>query len=373
MSKIILVANTDWYLYNFRASLMNELRSQGFEVVLVSPPGEFCASFHEWGFRWIPWDVGRKTHSPIQEISAVTNLARIYRLEHPDLVHHHTIKPVIYGTVAARFTGVSAVINAVTGRGYVFLGEDRRAHLLRFLIKPLYRFIMRSSRVSVIFENKADREFFVEQRLVNSDQTQLVESVGVDPDRFQPQPEPDGEIVILLPARMLWDKGIGILVEAARMLKEWEVHARIVLAGPLDPGNPSEIPEETIDSWRAEGIIEWLGLQKNMENIYAQSHIVTLPSFHEGVPTVLIEAAACGRPLVATDIPGCRAVIKPEENGFLVPPRDAQALADALKRLANSPELRQRMGMAGRRRVLEKFTYQQVNQATIKIYKQSLA
>jgi glycosyltransferase involved in cell wall biosynthesis len=373
MSKIILVANTDWYLYNFRASLMNELRLQGSEVVLVSPSGEFCTNFQEWGIRWIPWDVGRKTLSPIQEMSAISGLMRIYHQERPDLVHHHTIKPVLYGTIAARMNGIPAVINAVTGRGYVFLGEDRRARLLRFLIKPLYRLFMRSSSVGMIFENQTDREFFVKHQLVNYDQTWLVESVGVDPERFQPQPEPEGEVVILLPARMLWDKGIGVLVEAARLLKKWGIPVRVVLAGPLDPGNPSAIPEETIHSWQAEGIVEWLGWQKDMENIYAQSHIVTLPSFHEGVPTVLIEAAACGRPLVATDIPGCRAVIKPEENGLLVPPRDAQALANALRRLTNSPELRQRMGMAAHQRVLEKFTDQQVNRATIEIYHQLLA
>lgn len=260
------------------------------------------------------------------------------------------------------------MINAVTGRGYVFLGEDLRARFLRFVIIPFYRILMQTSQVGMIFENQIDREFFIEQKLVNSDQTWLVESVGVDPDRFRPQPEPDGETVILLPARMLWDKGIGILVDAARLLKKRDVPARIILAGPLDPGNPSAIPEEVILSWQAEELLEWLGMQEDMESVYAKSHIVTLPSFHEGVPTVLIEAAACGRPLVATDIPGCRVVITPDENGLLVPPRDAEALANALARLVRSPALRQQMGKMARKRVLQKFTHQHVNTATIEVY-----
>ena len=372
MPKIILAANTDWYLFNFRKSLMYDLYSKGMEVVLVSPPGPFKDAFQDWGFRWISWKEGRKTLSPLQELVSIVELARIYFRERPDLLHHHTIKPVLYGTLAARFSRVPAVINAVTGRGFVFLGDDQQSRFLRFFISPLYRFLLKSSRVGVIFENQADRDFFVGQRLVRSEQTWLIESVGVDPDRFKPQPEPEGKIVILLPARMLWDKGVEVLVQAARLLKLWQVPARVILAGPLDPGNPSAIPEETILEWQDEGVLEWVGWQENMEMVYSQSHIVTLPSFHEGVPTVLIEAAACGRPVVATDIPGCRAVITSEENGILVPPRDAQALANALVRLVRSPNLRQRMGKAARQRVLDKFTYQRVNADTYNVYQHFL-
>ena len=351
---------------------MRDLHAKGAEVVLVSPPGSFSDVFQNWGFRWIPWEVGRKTISPWQEFVAIVKLARIYFRERPDLVHHHTIKPVLYGTLASRLTGVPAIINAVTGRGYVFLGNDRRARWLRFLIRPFYRFLLRTKRVGVIFENQDDRDEFILQNLVSADQTRLIESVGIDPERFVPKPEPDGEIKILLAARMLWDKGVGILVEAARLLKEWEIPVQVVLAGPLDEGNPSAIPEETLLSWQSDGLIEWLGWQRDMEQVYAQSHIVVLPSFHEGVPTALLEAAACARPLVASDIPGCRAIITPEKNGLLVPPRDAYALAEALVRLARSPDLREQMGQTARRDVLRKFTQAQVNIATIDFYRQFL-
>jgi glycosyltransferase involved in cell wall biosynthesis len=185
----------------------------------------------------------------------------------------------------------------------------------------------------------------------------------------RPRPEPDGIPVILLAARMLWDKGVGVLAEAARILKSREATVRVVLVGLPDPGNPASIPEETLLAWQEEGIVEWWGWRAAMEDVYPQSHIVTLPSFYgEGVPTTLLEAASCARPLVAADIPGSRAVVVSGENGFLVPPQDALALADALERLVESPELRHRMGQAARRSVLQRFTQQRINAATLAVY-----
>ncbi len=352
---------------------MRTLRARGWDVVLVSPPGRFASSFHRDGFRWLPWRVGRKTLSPLAEVRAVYALTRLYRRERPAIVHHHTIKPVLYGTIAARLAGVPAVVNAVTGRGYVFRGEDARARGLRLLVKPVYRFALRRRGVGVIFENQGDRTYFIEQGLVDAGRTWLVESVGVDPQRFRPQPEPEGTPVVLLAARMLWDKGVGVLAEAARILKSQGVPVRVVLVGLPDPGNPASIPEEQLRAWEAEDLLEWWKWRDDMEAVFARSHIVTLPSFSEGVPTVLLEAAACARPLVASDIPGCRAVITPGENGLLVPVRDAQALADALVRLLRSPALRRKMGRAARQSVLRKFTHQQVNAATIAVYEHLLS
>ncbi len=371
--KIILVANTDWYLYNFRLSLMRALRAEGWDVVPISPPGRFASALRQDGFRWLPWEVGRKTLAPLAEAKAVYALERIYIRERPLVVHHHTIKPVLYGTIAARLAGVPAVVNAVTGRGYVFLGEDARAKMLRAVVKPAYRFVLRRPGVGVIFENQGDREYFIEQRLADASRTWLVESVGVDPERFRPQPEPPGTPVVLLAARMLWDKGVGVLAEAARIIKSRGAAARIVLVGLPDPGNPASIPEEQLHAWEEEGLLEWWKWQDDMEAVFAQSHIVTLPSFHEGVPTVLLEAAACARPLVASDIPGCRAIITPGVNGLLVPVKDPDALAEALMRLLRSPDLRRKMGQAARQSVLRKFTHQQINAATMAIYERLLS
>ena len=375
--KVILVANTDWYLYNFRLALARFLRDQGFEVVLISPSGRYASLLQQAGFRWIEWRVGRQTLTPWAEFTALLQLARLYRQEKPALVHQHTIKPVLYGSLAARLARVPAVVNSITGRGYVFVAEDRKARLLRRVVGPLYRLAFANPHCAVIFENDVDRQYFVRQRLLHAVRARLIEGVGVDIERFTPMPEPAGAPVIVLPARMLWDKGVGVLVDAARLLNEGETpvcgKARVALVGVPDPGNPASIDEATLRGWEAEGVVEWWGWQEDMSTVYPRCHIVTLPTVYgEGVPTALLEAAACGKPLVATDAPGCRDVVRHEINGLLVPSNDPPALADALRRLAGDPDLRGRMGVASRQLVLEKFTTGQVNAATLQVYESVL-
>ncbi len=372
MTRLLLSSNTDWYLYNFRLALAKYLRQEGIEVSLLSPPGKFVSLLEESGFRWIPWELGRKTLAPWRELASLWQVYAIYRREKPDLVHHHTVKPVLYGTLAARMAGVPGVVNSITGRGYIFLGEDHRARLLKHLVVPFYRLAFNSNRCGVIFENQNDHQYFVDNHLIPQERTWLIEGVGVDPERFSPQPEPTGVPVVLLAARMLWDKGVGVLVEAARQLKS-EMPVRVALAGEPDPGNPATVSRQTLENWHSEGVIEWWGWQPDMPKIYNQSHIVALPTMYgEGVPTTLLEGAACGRPLVASDIPGCRQVVQDGYNGFLVPPNDPIALAQALKRLISDPALRGRMGNASRQLVLEKFTHAQVNAATLSVYRHIL-
>jgi glycosyltransferase involved in cell wall biosynthesis len=375
--KIILVANTDWYLYNFRLALAHFLRSQEFEVVLVSPPGRYALALQQAGFRWIEWKVGRQSLAPWAEAAALLQLARLYRQEKPALVHHHTIKPVLYGSLAARLAHIPAVVNSITGRGYVFVGEDRKARLLRRLAGPLYRLAFSFPNCAVIFENDIDRQYFIRGGLLQAGRARLIEGVGVDIARFSPAPEPEGIPVVVLPARMLWDKGAGVLVEAARLLHAGtlpnERKLRVALVGVPDPGNPDSIGEDTLRGWKAEGAVEWWGWQEDMSTVYSRCHIVTLPTVYgEGVPTALLEAAACGKPLVATDAPGCRDVVHHESNGLLVPPNDPAALAAALRRLVDDPDLRGRMGVASRQLVLEKFTTEQVNAATLQVYRMIL-
>lgn len=372
MTRLLLSSNTDWYLYNFRLALAKYLRQEGIEVSLLSPPGKFVPLLEESGFRWIPWELGRKTLAPWRELASLWQVYAIYRREKPDLVHHHTVKPVLYGTLAARMAGVPGVVNSITGRGYIFLGEDQRARLLKRLVVPFYRLAFNSNRCGVIFENQNDQQYFVDNHLIPQERTWLIEGVGVDPERFSPQPEPTGVPVVLLAARMLWDKGVGVLVEAARQLKS-EMPVRVALAGEPDPGNPATVSRQTLENWHSEGVIEWWGWQPDMPKIYNQSHIVALPTMYgEGVPTTLLEGAACGRPLVASDIPGCRQVVQDGHNGFLVPPNDPIALAQALKRLISDPALRGRMGNASRQLVLEKFTHARVNAATLSVYRHIL-
>ena len=370
MKKIILVANTEWYLYNFRRNLGLFLREHGFDVLMVSPPGEYARKLEDLGFRWRLWDVGRKTVTPWGEIRAMQDLEQIYREERPDIVHHHTIKPCLYGSIAARRQEVPVIVNSITGRGYVFIANDVLAWLLRRVVEPLYRYAFAPVHCGVIFENQVDKDFFIERRLTTVERTWLVESVGVDVQRFRPEPEPEGPVKIVFASRMLWDKGVGVLVDAARLL-QGRTSAQVVLFGSPDPGNPASIPEETLLKWQEEGLVEWRGFEPDMNKAYNEGHIVAFPSMYgEGVPTVLIEAGACGRPLVTTRMPGCQDVVEDGVNGFLVPPGDAPALANALARLVDDPQLRRVMGEAARQRVLERFTVEAVNEATLAVYRQ---
>ena len=372
MSRLIISANTDWYLYNYRLSLAEAARRHGFEVVLVSPSGKYVGELEQRGFHWQGWNLQRQSLNPLVELSSLWHIARLYRRQRPDLVHHHTAKSVLYGSLAARLTGVQAVVNSITGRGYIYQTESRKAHMLRRIVDPLYRLAFAPPNSAAIFENMNDRDYFLNKGLVREERTWLIPGVGVDPERFAPAPEPPGPPVIMLAGRLLWDKGVGVLVEAARRLRR-RTPARVVLVGEPDLGNPSAIAPATLSQWQAEGVVEWWGWRSDMPSVYNQCHVVVLPTaYGEGVPTTLLEAAASGRPLVASDIPGCRAVVHEGVTGFLVPPNDPQALADALERLALDARLRSRMGIAARQLVLDQFTHQHINAATLEVYRRIL-
>ena len=367
MKKILLIANTDWYLYRFRSSLASFLRMQGNEVVFVSPSGRFVPDIQEQGFRWLAWQVGRQSVNPISEVEAILELAHLYSLEEPSLVHLHTIKPVIYGSLAAKIAKAPAVVHSITGRGYVFLGKDAKARLLKTLVKRIYRFAL-SSRFSVtIFENETDRNYFLDENLVTSRASSVIEGVGVDVEHYSYSPEPDGIPVVVLAGRMLWDKGVGTFIDAVRLLRS-KVSARFILVGEPDSGNPASIDVRTLNDWVDEGVVEWWGWQADMRSVFASCHIVVLPSFGEGLPTILLEAAAAGRPIVTTDVPGCRDVIVDGSTGLLVPQQDLQELSTALERLILDPELRATMGKAGREFIVQRFSSSIINRETYRIY-----
>lgn len=338
------------------------------EVALVSPQDDFVARLQEEGFAWHQIDLSRRGMNPIVEARTLLQCLRLYRRLRPTLVQHFTVKPILYGSLAARLTGVPAVVNSVTGLGYVFIRADWWGRLLRGLVRPFYRLALTGGRSRVIFQNPQDQAAFIAHGLVREADSTVIRGSGVDVERFRPLPEPGGLPVVLMASRMLWDKGVGELVIAARLLKEREVPGKVILVGAPDPGNPSAIPERQLRRWVEEGIVEWQGLQEDMPEVYARSHIVALPSYREGLPRSLIEAAAAGRPIIATDVPGCREVVRHGVNGLLVPPKDPEALADALERLLTDPRSRERMGRRGREFAVDVFSDRRVVSETIAVY-----
>jgi glycosyltransferase involved in cell wall biosynthesis len=364
--KIILFANTDWYLYNFRRSLATALRDRGYEVILISPPGKYGACLIEAGFRWVPFSLSRRGSNPISELITIWRLIKFYKSEKPNIVHHFTIKCVLYGSLAAHLADVKTIVNSITGLGYVFIGRDWRARFMRWIVKHWYRFALQNTQV--IFQNLDDQRLFLDYGLVKDNQIALVAGSGVDTSKFIPVPEPDGKVMVILPTRMLWDKGVAEFVGAARHLIKLGVEARFVLVGDTDTANPASVPTSKLEEWQQEGVVEWWGWQDDMISVYRRSHVICLPSYREGMPRVLIEAGACGKPVVATDVPGCRDVIQNGQNGLLVPVRDEQALTTALQEVIENQPLRILMGTRGRQIVEQKFSTNRIVNDTLDIY-----
>ena len=375
--KLVLFANTDWYLYNFRRSLALALRDAGHEVLLLSPDGAYGARLQELGLHWEPVPMDRRSLNPLREVALLWHLWRLFRRERPALVHGFTIKCAVYGSLAARLAGVPGRVSAVTGLGYVFTSDDAKARWLRPLVRGLMRLALGGKRARLILQNPDDVALFESARLVDPQDIRLIPGSGVDCVRFAPRADAHtialGQpLRVLLPARLLWDKGLAEFVDAARRLRAQGRTLEFLLAGTPDPGNPAAAPETMVQGWVDEGVLQWLGHVDDMPALFRSVDMVVLPSYREGLPKGLIEAAACGLPLVTTDVPGCREVVTDGENGLRVPVRDAGALAAAIARLQDDPVLAQRLGAAARQRALDEFDERIVIDRTMAVYREVL-
>ena len=373
--KVIFFANTDWYLYNFRLALARYLHEQQFEVIMVSPAGPYGPLLEREGFRWIPVEMNRLSLNPVRELALVRRISAIYAAEKPDIVHHFTIKCVVYGSFIARWHGIPSRINAVTGLGYVFSDQSIKARLLRPLVRHLIRLALRGRGSRLIVQNTDDLSAFVSAGVASPHETHLIRGSGVDTTTFRPLHggiEPPFTRV-LLASRLLLDKGIREYIEAACLLRQQDIPVQFFLAGSPDPGNPASVPIAQVNAWRDAGVIRYLGHVDDMPRLLRDMDLVVLPSYREGTPRSLLEAAACGLAIVTTDVPGCREVVKHGFNGLLVPPRDPIALAAAIQRLCMDTDERKRMGIAGREKVLNDFDQRRVLEETFAVYRQLLS
>ncbi|MRH79058.1 glycosyltransferase [Spiribacter sp. C176] len=373
MKRALLFANTEWYLYNFRLSLARALQAAGYEVILISPPGPYGHKLRELGFDWRPAPMARLSLNPFSELRLLWWLIQLLRHEQIDVVHGFTIKCAVYGSLAARVAGNRPRIGAVAGLGYVFTSRSIKALVLRPMVRLALRLALGGKRARLILQNPDDMALFESARLARPDQLRLIPGSGVDVTRFKPaeggaKRTVDDAFRIVLPARLLWDKGIAEWVAAAEKLKSTHPQITLLLAGEPDAGNPAAVPAEKFKAWHNAGIIEWLGKVDDMPALFQSVDAVALPSYREGLPKSLIEAAGCGLPLITTDVPGCREVVTHEQDGLLIPPRNADALAAAIARLADDPELCQQLGAAARQRALAEFDEQIVIEKTLGVY-----
>lgn len=352
---VVISVNSAWNIFNFRRGLIAEIKRSGFEVVLASHPDEFVGRLKADGCRYQPLPIVSDGTSPIGDIGLLLGYLRVFRSARPAVYLGYTIKPNIYGTLAARLCGVP-VINNVAGLGTAFTRET----WLTRLVTALYRLAFRGSH-TVFFQNADDRTLFVERRIVDRGKTGVLPGSGIDLTGFQPVPLPsetcEKTITLILIARLLWDKGVLEFVEAARLVRRHRPDVRFQLLGFLDAENRTAVDRTSVERWVAEGIIEYLGSTDDVRPFIAGADCVVLPSFYrEGTPRTLLEGAAMGRPLIATDVTGCRDVVEDGVNGLLCKARDAADLAKKMLEFVDlSPGARACMGRAGRAKVERQF------------------
>jgi glycosyltransferase involved in cell wall biosynthesis len=360
--RVAVVINTSWNIWNFRRGLVKALQAAGHEVLAIAPPDAYSARLEsELGCRYVPILMENKGTNPIKDAQLTRRFLAIYKRERPDVVLHFTIKPNIYGTLAAKLAGVAS-INNVSGLGTVFLIEN----LVSKVARGLYRFAFRFPH-KVFFQNNDDRELFIRYGLIRPERTGLVPGSGVDLARFRPQPSPEktanAPFTFLMVARVLYEKGIVEYFEAARQVRATlgADKVRVQLLGGLDEAGGVGVPRATFEQWLAEGTVEHLGTSDNVAEHLHRADCVVLPSYREGTPKTLLEAAACGKPLVTTDVPGCRETVEHGRNGYLCQVRSADDLAAKLLQMAQlAPERLAAMGAASRELAEEKFDEQLV-------------
>ena len=368
MNKIVFVVNNANYFISHRLTIGLALLAKGVEVHVVAP-GECPRVLSEAGFIYHSVSMSRKGMNPFSEFSSIFSLYRIFRKIQPDLVHLVTIKPYLYGGIAARLAGVPSVVSAVAGLGILFSGQGIKNKILRSILFPFYRIAFNHINQAVIFQNSNDRDLLVDWGVLRSDKARLIRGAGVDLKNYPFLPEPHGIPVISFAGRLLKDKGVEEFIDASRILKQRNVEASFWLIGEPDLGNSNTVTHDQLDMWVSEGLVECLGYRADIAHLFSQSNIVSLPSYYgEGLPKVLIEAAACGRAVITTDHPGCRDAIEPD-TGVLIPIRNSERLADALQDLIMNSDKRTAMGSAGRVLAQREFSIEKIVNHHFKIYR----
>ena len=365
---LLFVINVDWFFLSH--FLPHALAASGeYRVVVAAGSTGKDEIIRSHGLEFHPLPLHRKGVGPLDEARTFLSILDVIRRVRPDILHLFTIKPILYGSLASWALPPSAgVVNYVTGFGYVFSGSAR-ASLLRRLILPFYRFALRRPRSWCIFENSGDLEHAVERGFTTREQAVLIRGAGVDATKFSPRDAWPSPPVVLMACRMLWDKGIQTFLEAIPLVRQDFPGARFVLAGAPDEDNPTSIPLARLEEWARQGLVEYAGASSDMAGTINGASVVVLPSFHEGLPKVLAEAAACGKPLVASDIPGCREVVKDGVNGLLVPVRDSARLANAVTAILADPARMREMGMRGREMALELFSEGVILPEMLRLYR----
>lgn len=371
--RILFVGNHAGFFISHRLPIACGASAAGYDVHIATPRSKHVPRLQENRVTWHELRLSRSGMNPFSELGTLQRIARLYQRLRPDLVDHVSSKPVIYGTIAARLTAVRAVVNQISGLGHPFAAGG--SPLLRGFLGAAYRMALQHPNMRVFVESSDHRRLFTaEKRWVRESECLIGPVGGVDVELYRPHPPRAGEVTVLLASRMLSTKGVVEFVNAARMVKATGLHVRFLLSGEPDPDNRRSIPLAVLRRWHDEGLIEYRGRSENMPAVFAEADIVCLPTYYgEGVPKVLMEAGACGLPVVTTDWPGCRDIVQDGVNGMLVPIRDAESLARAIVTLAKDRVLREAMGSRGRERIIAHYATSDAVERTLDVYRELLA
>ena len=377
MPRLLFVLNEAYFFLSHRLPVAQRARAEGWEVHVAAPPDHVWAppafsvnALEDQGFIFHPIPLSRRGTNLFAEARTLLALRRLFADLRPDLVHLVTIKPNLYGGLAARLAGVPSVVFAVTGLGQVFVARGVRAALVRAAVRGLLRVALGHPNRRVIFQNRDDCQTWTEAGLVPPEAAMVVRGSGVDLAAYQPAPPPPGVPLVVLASRLIWEKGVQAFVDAARTLRGEGVAARFVLVGDTQPSNPRAVPAAVLEEWQRESVVDWWGYRGDMAAVLAESSIVCLPStYGEGIPKILLEAAAAGRAIVTNNIPGCREAVEDGVTGYLVPPGDGEALAARLRELIDDPGRTAAFGAAGRELAESDFGQDAIAAATVEVYR----
>lgn len=370
--KILYILNEPWFFLSHRLPIALEAKERGYEVHVATRAGDAVQEILDKGFVHHQLSLSRNGSSIPSELASLLNMWKLINKVEPDVLHLVTIKPVVYGGIASRFTSVKKVVAAVSGLGTLFLATGVKAEMKRKLGIGLYRFALRSDKTTVILQNPDDKQLLIDLKAVKVERTTLIRGSGIDLSAFQAFPESlTTTPVVTFAARLLFDKGIAEYVDAIKILNKKGVVAHYQIVGDLDVGNSTSATARDIAEWQSIPNLEVLGYQKDMSSVFRNTNLVVLPSYREGLPKVLIEAAACGRAVITTDVPGCRDAIEADRTGLLIPVKDSNALAHAIETLVTDFELRVQMGVAGRQLAEREFSIEKVVEQHLSIYQQS--
>ncbi len=352
MKRILFVGNTSWSMYNFRLGIFKMLREKGFEILVSAPVDDTTDLIRQEGFAFYPMVIDNKGTSIVNDAKLLIDYFKLYKSLKPDLIFHYTMKPNIYGTMAAKLAATPS-ISVVTGAGYSFMSKNWLSYLVKQLLRVSFSFARR-----VWFLNHDDLDFFSGLGIVKREKVDILPGEGIDTDYFNTVDTGSGkqEFTFLFLGRLLWDKGVGEYVEASRILKSQNRQITCAVLGFLDVANPSAIPSETVSQWQEEGLIQYLGSTSDVKTFILGADCVVLPSYREGIPRSLMEAASLKRPVIATDTVGCRDVVEDGVTGYLVQVKDSQGLAVKMDQMLSLPyPQRQDMGDRGRQKMIREF------------------